>query len=338
MTKTPAASTLPAAAAGLVRRLADGRFHSGTRLARELGISRTAVWKQIERLGRLGLEIHAVRGKGYRLARPMELLTEGEVRAAMEPAAEAALATMEIFDVVDSTSAWLRRASPVPPAACLAECQTAGRGRRGRRWLSPFGAALYLSLAWRFEAGPGLLGGLSVAVGVMACEALERLDVTGVGLKWPNDLVYGGAKLGGVLVEMTGEGEGPTTAIVGVGINVRMPPHWGAEVDQPWTELAALPGVSDCSRNRLAGVLLSCLVAGLERFGRAGLDPFLPAWTERDVVRGREIEIRAPGGARRGLALGVDRNGALLVDTGGHLWRLTAGEVSVRGWRGAAAG
>jgi len=158
-----------------------------------------------------------------------------------------------------------------------------------------------------------------------------------VGLKWPNDLVHEGAKLGGVLVEMTGEGEGPSTVIVGVGINVRMPRGWGAEVGQPWTELAALPGgAAGCSRNRLAGVLLSCLIAGLARFGREGLDPFLPGWAARDVVRGREVEVRAPDGVRRGLALGVDRGGALLVDTGGRLWRLAAGEVSVRGWAGAA--
>ncbi len=319
--------------AALARRLADGRFHSGTELARELGVSRAAVWKHVGRLAALGLDVHAVRGKGYRLAQPLELLREADVRAALAPAAASRLARITVLDVVDSTSLWLARRPGTAPEACLAECQTAGRGRRGRRWISPYGAGLCLSLRWRFEAGPAALSGLSVAVGVAVAEALADGGAEGVGLKWPNDLVHGGAKLGGILVDLAGEGTGPTTVVVGVGINVRMPPDRALPVETPWTELAALPGPPDCSRNRLAGRLLGRLVAALERFAAAGLDPFLPGWRSRDVVAGRTVEIVGAGWRERGTAQGIDGSGALLLRTEAGLRRLATGEVSVRGWR-----
>ena len=323
-------------AAALVRALTDGRFRSGTELARVLGISRTAVWKHVERLAALGLEVHAVRGKGYRLARPLELLDAEAVRAAMPPPAAARLGTLVVHDVVDSTSEWLRRQPGDGPAACLAECQTAGRGRRGRRWVSPFGAHLYLSLRWRFETSPTALAGLSVATGVAVAEGLEACGADAVGLKWPNDLVHRGAKLGGILIDVAGEESGPARAVVGVGVNVRMPAGAAAELDQPWTELAALPGPPDCSRNRLAGRVLGALVGALERFAAEGLAPFVDGWARRDAVAGHEVEVQGAGWALRGRALGIDTGGALLLETGEGLRRVTAGEVSVRGWHEAA--
>ncbi len=322
--------------AALVRALADGRFRSGTELARTLGISRAAVWKHVERLAALGLEVHAVRGKGYRLARPLELLDADAVRAAMPPPAARRLGALVVHDLVDSTSEWLRRQPDDGPAACLAECQTAGRGRRGRRWVSPFGAHLYLSVRWRFEASPTALAGLSVATGVAVAEALEACGAEEVGLKWPNDLVHGGAKLGGILIDVSGEESGPARAIVGVGVNVRMPPSAAAGLDQPWTELAALPGPPDCSRNRLAGRVLGGLVEALERFAAHGLAPFADGWVRRDALAGREVEVHGPDGALRGRALGIDAGGALLLETEAGLRRLSSGEVSVRGWHEAA--
>ena len=313
--------------------LADGRFHSGADLGRRLGISRGAVWKHVRQIENLGLEVHAVRGRGYRLPHGLELLENQKVTAAMTPEARDRLAGLEVHTEVDSTNRYLRTAACPGPGrgrACLAERQTQGRGRRGRPWVSPFAANLYASVTWRFPSSPAALSGLSLAVGVAAAQALAEAGAEQVGLKWPNDLHWQGRKLGGVLLELFGEAAGPCDVIVGVGINVAMPEASAALVDQPWTDLRTVLGSRCPGRNRLAGLLLSELLAALARYERHGLEAFLEDWRRRDIAAGREVELQLPQSRIAGTALGVDETGALLVCSGGSTLRFASGEISMR--------
>lgn len=315
------------AACRLLQRLADGRFHSGEALAREMRVTRAAVWKQVRAVRAAGVEVQAVPGRGYRLAGRLELLRPDSIRAGL-PGALAEL-PLHLLPVVDSTSRWLALHGE-EPSACLAEMQTAGRGRRGRSWASPFGSNIYLSLLWRMDAGPPALGGLSLAVAVAAARALEALGVGGVGIKWPNDLYFEGRKLAGVLVEVSGESSGPSQVIVGVGMNVRMPSKARADVEQPLAELAELPGGGRVGRNELAAALIRELERARESFGEAGFAAFAADYDRLDVMRGRRVRVLEGARSFDGRAEGVDGSGQLLVRGLEGLKRFSGGEVSLR--------
>lgn len=314
----------------LVRLLADGAFHSGDELGATLGVGRAGVWKQVRKLAELGIDVHAVRGKGYRIPGGLDLLDEAVIRSRLPAAAVAHIAQLDVFESVDSTNtvAASRARAGGGSYVCLAERQTAGRGRRGRSWVSPYGSNLYLSLLWEFVGGVAVVEGLSVAVGVALAEALHGMGLPGVRLKWPNDLVIGEEKLGGILIELSGDFGGSCRAVIGVGLNVRMPA--GATIDQAWTDVAraGLPGVG---RNELAAALLGSLLPALRLFEREGLAPFLPRWAWCDALQGREVRLlQADGEGVTGVADGIEPSGALRLQTAGGLVVVRGGEVSVR--------
>lgn len=318
----------------LLVRLAAGAV-SGSALARDAGLTRAAMWKRIVALREAGIDIAATPGRGYWLAQPLELLDAKAIRAGMALPQRAQLASLEVAWRLDSTnSELLRRGAPARGCAVLlAECQTGGRGRRGREWTSPLAAHVYLSLARRFDGGLARLGGLSLVAGIVACEALRELGFTRVGLKWPNDLVVeeGGRlrKLGGLLVEGGGEAAGAVRAVIGIGLNVRMPADAAQRIDQPWTDLAALgPPVS---RNAVVAKLLSGLLPTLEQFDAGGLAPFLSRYAALDVLAGRDVRIHEGTEAWPATALGIADDGSLRVRDGeGRECRVHAGDVSVR--------
>lgn len=316
----------------LLRLLADGRFHSGEAMGAASGVSRGGIWKAVRRLEELGLTVCAVRGRGYRLAEPLDLLEGDAIRASIGPECVVHIADLEIHTALDSTNRHLldrARAGAVSGSACLAEMQCAGRGRLGRAWVSPFAANLYLSLLWRFEGAPPGLAGLSLAAGVAGVAALADLGVDGVALKWPNDLIWNGRKLGGILIDVAGESAGPCLAVIGVGINVAMPESAGASIGQPWTDLGAITGAR-IARNRLAGRLLRHLALTLGRFADDGFAPFVTQWRRLDLASGRTVELRLPDRTVTGIGEGVDAEGALLLRIDGRRHRFTAGEVSLR--------
>lgn len=314
----------------VLRELAASGEASGAALAARLGVTRAAVWKQIERLRGLGVGIDAVAGRGYRLARPLALLDAGTIRAGLSPDARRHLRGLEVHFELDSTNSELLRRprGAAHGVVCFAEHQLRGRGRRGRAWQSPLGANLCVSFGWRFDGGAAALSGLSLAVGVAAVEALERMQVEGVALKWPNDLVAGGRKLGGVLIELGGEMAGPCDAVVGIGLNVAMPRAAAAAIDQPWTDVATLaPSVA---RGALAAALVDAMLPALACFERDGYAAFRAAYDRADALRGVPVTVDAGRERVAGVALGVDERGLLRVRVGDAERRYASGEVSVR--------
>lgn len=317
-----------ARSADLLERLADGRFHSGEALAHAAGVTRSAVWKQVARLAELGLDIERVPGRGYRIPDGVDLLDAARIRAALSPAARAALEVIEVHRSIDSTNTRLSERVAARHAACLAEHQSAGRGRIGRHWVSPFGANMYCSVAWTFESMPPGIQALALAAGAAVAQAIDADSRLGVRLKWPNDLVASDRKLGGVLVEMRGEPPGISRVVVGVGINVRMPAAAGAAIDQPWTDLATIGAAT--ARNALAANILDALVAMLARFARDGFAASYESWSARDALRGRDVAVSGDGKPLRGIARGIDRDGALRLEVDGAVLRMVVGEVSLR--------
>ena len=317
----------------LIESLADGRFHSGEGLAKQLSVSRAAVWKQVRKLDEVGLDIHAVRGRGYRLTTPFEPLDADAIRRLMNAALNPRIESLEVLREVDSTSEFLKRRQTTTTRqgihVCLAEWQSAGRGRRGRHWVSPYGANLYLSLACILDEGILQSGGLSLAVAISVHRTLTGLGINGLGLKWPNDIFFHQRKLAGILLDLSGEGSGNYQVIIGVGINLHMPDGAGGKIDQPWTDLRA-SGLEQ-QRNKLAGKLLENLVIVIDTFSRQGLPAFAEEWRCHDITAGLPVELHTGQQAGvSGVARGIDPHGALLIEQEGELRVFHAGEVSVR--------
>ncbi|MES9859100.1 MAG: bifunctional biotin--[acetyl-CoA-carboxylase] ligase/biotin operon repressor BirA [Sedimenticola sp.] len=318
----------------IVRLLADGRFHSGEEMAASFSVSRAAIWKQLKVIqGELGLQVFAVRGKGYRLAHPLELLDQEQIEQNLTPSARLQLTQIDIESRLDSTNSYLTKAGADGAASghvCLAEQQSAGKGRRGRQWVSPFGSNVYLSLLWRYSLGMAELSGLSLAVGLGVVRGLEVLGVSGVGLKWPNDVLYQNKKLAGLLLEVAGEQGGPSRVVVGLGLNTRLTEQQGADIDQPWTDLSQLPEAGSISRNKLVAVLLSQLLEVMAQFGHAGLKPLVEEWHRYDIYYGRAVSLQAGNRCIEGVHRGIDDTGALLLEIEGSIKVYHGGEVSLR--------
>lgn len=315
----------------LFRTLADGSPLNGMQYAADAEISRSAVWKQVEQLRRAGLPVAAVRGKGYCLAWPIRLLDANEIRQA----AGSEDVTAAVVGCTDSTN---RDLTEHFSHRCVraAEYQSGGRGRRGRGWISPPGCGAYFSFGFKFECGLQRLGALSLVAGVVAAEVVVGEGVS-VALKWPNDLVVGDAKLGGLLVEIRGASDGPCEVVAGVGINVRMPRgETGAcgfiAPDQMWTDIHTVAaGGHDLDRNRLIGRLAGALDAAFAQFQQDGFEPFMPRWRALDALEGRDVRVmRADSSVLEGVAAGVDEQGQLRVRGKDGDRCVNAGEVSVR--------
>ena len=325
-----------AAERALLLRLSRGPV-SGDALAREAGLTRAAVWKRIEALRAAGIGVSARAGRGYALEAPLDLLDAGAIAAALPEAVRDQVHGPEVAWTIDSTSSeLLRRSTPARGVAVLlAERQSGGRGRLGRSWASPLASNLYLSLARAFEGGLARLGGLGLVAGVAAAEALHALGYASVRLKWPNDLVVvapdgGLRKLGGLLVEGGGEHAGPVRAVLGLGLNLRMPQAAAAAIGQPWCELGALDHPAPPSRSAVAAALVAHLVPALQHFDREGLAPFLRRHAALDALAGRDVELRVGTTVHVGRALGLASDGALRVMVDGAERQFHAGEASLR--------
>jgi len=320
----------------LARRLGGGEFVSGQALATEFGLTRGAIWNMVRALEDKGLAIQAVRGRGYRLPNAVEWFSESDIHAAIPHQWRGFIDQLELQSETDSTNARLvgRNTSPGRACACVAEYQTRGRGRRGRRWLMPPAAGICLSVAWQFERPPAALSALGPAAGLAVRRGLCDLGIDGVGLKWPNDLVWRNAKLGGILVELRAEGQGPAFVVIGVGVNDQLDAELRrAIVDsggQSPVDLATIRGADRPGRNRVAGAIIGRLLELLSCCADAGVDQMCRDWAEADVLLGREVRVSLGDSEVTGVARGLAADGALLLDTTDGSRRLTAGDVRVR--------
>jgi len=319
----------------LLRLLADGQVHSGARLGCALGVSRAAVWKMMAPLDALGVQVSSVQSKGYRLSRPLELLDKSLIDALLKRQLTAAekFPDVSVYLSLDSTNAYLHEQISNRPGSscqfCFAEHQTAGRGRRGREWVSPFGKNLYFSLMRRFDAGYSALHGLSLALGVMVADTLLGRQIPALALKWPNDILVDGCKLAGILVELSGEHSGPVNVVIGVGLNLALDDLDRQRISQPVVALGDVAPLG-ISRNELAAELIVSLVRGLDDFEQFGFSGFRDRWNVLDYLQDKPVSIGGNSTVTSGIYRGVDVNGNALVEEGGVIKVLSGGEITVR--------
>ncbi len=318
----------------LLNLLADGCFHSGTELSAALNISRAAIWKQINALAEFEIEIIAVSGKGYRLKRPLELLSASQIEQQLTAETQSLLSKLEIHASIHSTNTYLVEQAQTHSetgVVCLAEFQTSGRGRRGRKWVSPFGCNIYLSILWKFQNGFSSIAGLSLAIGIAVVRALQELGIEGIGLKWPNDIYWQDKKLGGILIEVSGEAEGDCQAVIGLGLNLYLNSKETETITQPWVDLEQIIGSSDYSRNQLVSLLLNHLLPLIAGFENRGLQAYLSEWRGYDCMQDKAVTIFMGQKQYHGIVAGIDDNGMLLLkNEAGEIKPFASGEVSFR--------
>jgi BirA family transcriptional regulator, biotin operon repressor / biotin---[acetyl-CoA-carboxylase] ligase len=315
--------------------LADGELRSGEWLAQKLGQTRAAVWKAVERLRALGIDVQAVARRGYRLSNPIELLDASRIDTEIAAARKPHLRRLELLFEVDSTNTRLLAAAAPPLGTadvCLSELQHAGRGRLGRRWIAPFGTGVAMSVGWSFSDMARTLPALSLGVGVAVSRALARAGAAGVSLKWPNDIWFRDRKVGGVLIELRAEAGGPAHVVIGIGINVLLPPGARQKIEASGVSVAGVEDACETcpSRNLVAGAILDELLVMLLQYERRGFAAFRDEWSELDGLRGREAQIIVGDSVLTGIARGVDSEGALLLETGDRMQRFVSGEASLR--------
>ena len=308
----------------LISILSDGEFHSGEQLGEKLGMSRAAINKHIQTLRDWGVDVFTVPGKGYSLPEPIQLLEEERIRQQIE------YGNVAVLPVIDSTNQYLldRIHELHSGDACVAEYQTAGRGRRGRKWFSPFGANLYLSMYWRLEQGPAAAIGLSLVIGIVMAEVLQSLGADKVRVKWPNDLYLNDRKLAGILVELTGKTGDAAQIVIGAGINLVMRHVENDVINQGWINLQEA-GIS-IDRNTLAVRLIKELRDSLRLFEQEGLTPYLTRWKRLDNFIDRPVKLIIGDKEIFGVSRGIDSQGALLLEQDGVIKPWVGGEISLR--------
>ncbi|NIG81789.1 bifunctional biotin--[acetyl-CoA-carboxylase] ligase/biotin operon repressor BirA [Klebsiella sp. Ap-873] len=309
----------------LISILADGEFHSGEQLGEQLGMSRAAINKHVQTLRDWGIDVFTVPGKGYSLPEPIQLLDEGFIKSQIENG------NVAVLPVIDSTNQYLldRLNTLQSGDACIAEYQQAGRGRRGRQWFSPFGANLYLSMYWRLEQGPAAAIGLSLVIGIVMAEVLQRLGAEDVRVKWPNDLYLNDRKLAGILVELTGKTGDAAQIVIGAGINLAMRNVATDVINQGWINLQEA-GIR-IDRNTLAVTLIQELRTALQLFEQESLLPFLPRWEKLDNFINRPVKLIIGEREVHGISRGINEQGGLLLEQNGVIKAWVGGEISLRG-------
>ena len=309
--------------------LADGKFHSGQILANHFGISRTAIANYIAELELVGLDIYKVKGKGYALTKPIVLLDAAIIRL-LQPAQSAPVLVQHI---TDSTNLQLMQALQsnkdlASASVIVAEAQTAGRGRRGRSWYSPFGSNLYFSYYWKLEQGIQAAMGLSIVAGCALCQVLQRHYQISTKMKWPNDIYIDNRKVAGILVELVGQADGACHVVIGIGINVQLPLQALQHIDQPYADLATATDHA-INRNELVVHLQSALTYALKQFQQTGFAPFQESFNQLNLYAQQIVTLSGSASAT-GVCKGVDNQGAILLEHAGQIVAYFGGEVSLR--------
>ena len=313
--------------------LSDGQFHSGENLGNSLKISRSAIWKAINHLKTLGLDIQSITGKGYKIDGGIELLDQKDISDLLSSKNKNLIDSIIVLQQIDSTNTYLMEQTKLQSnknIACFAEQQTHGRGRRGRHWTSPFGNNIYHSLLWYFDKDPAEIMGLSLVTSVSIVRALKRYGVTErLSVKWPNDILFDNKKLAGILIEVGGESHGYCAAVIGIGINTQLTKKQACGIDQPW---AALNNITSekIKRNKLAGILLDELVTAITEFENEGLGIFTNEWRKYNAHENKFVTLHtANKKIVEGIMSGITDEGAIIItDKSGNKQHYFSGELS----------
>jgi len=313
--------------------LSDGDFHSGEDIAALFKVSRTAIWKQIKKLNAmLPCEIASVSGKGYQLTESLAVLKTDTILFYTEKSLHSELHQVEVLLECVSTNQYLLdkvEDGCLENYLLLAELQTAGRGRRGRQWISPFASNIYMSLSWGLAISISQMAGLSLVVAISIAVAMRNHGIENIKLKWPNDVYVDGRKLAGILLELRGESNSPCRAVMGIGINVNMPQQAGDCIDQLWVDMKSLLGAS-VNRNKVIGSVLNELIPNLKLFEDKGFIAFIERWKEFDLLENKVVDISGHASLTSGIARSVDSQGALVVEFEKKTHHIYSGEVSIR--------
>ncbi len=309
--------------------LSDGEFHSGEEMGRTLGVTRTVIWHAMRAIQELGMEVYAINGRGYRIINPLNLLSVEKIVGFLPADINY---DIELFSQLDSTNHYLLTqlgAHDLTGKVCIAEQQRAGRGRRGRRWHSPFASNLYCSLVWRFDTAISALSGISLAIALAIVKTLEDCHLSDIAVKWPNDVYCHGKKIAGVLLEVKGDMTGPCDIVIGIGLNVNQPLQV-VKIDQPWTCMQSSAANKEFDRNQVLAILLTHVDKTLKFFQQSGFEVLRSLWQQYDMLHEQEVEITSAQGSFCGQVKGVNAQGHLLFQCGEKLLHLSGGEVSVK--------
>jgi BirA family biotin operon repressor/biotin-[acetyl-CoA-carboxylase] ligase len=317
----------------LLKQLQDGMFHSGEALAASFSVSRSAISNHVKALNLLGLEIYSVKGRGYKLANGIQLLAHQAITNALPDISKSKSQMVLVENVVSSTNDLLKTMSQgneqlASGYCCVAEAQSAGRGRRGRAWVSPYASSVYLSMLWRFSSGYQAMAGLSLMVGVVLNETLQQLGVQNCKLKWPNDIYFDNRKLAGILIEVEGQIGATTSAIIGIGVNAKLPTNVQG-IDQAFTDLNTI-SEQTINRNVFTASLIHNLWEALPIFEKEGMAPFMGRWQAADLYYQQQVKLISGDKIISGISAGIDKTGALLLNINGKIQAFHGGEISVR--------
>jgi BirA family biotin operon repressor/biotin-[acetyl-CoA-carboxylase] ligase len=317
----------------IIKKLQDGNFHSGETLASVFNVSRSAISNHIKAINDLGLEIYSVKGRGYKLAADIELLSHNQIISALPNVYQNKAQLVRVENVVSSTNDLVKVMSQGPEQVdsgycCLAEAQSSGRGRRGKAWVSPYASSLYFSMLWRFASGYQAMAGLSLMVGVVVNDTLNDLGIKDCRLKWPNDIYHGKQKLAGILIEVEGQIGASVSAIIGIGVNIHLPESVEG-IDQAFTDLHSIIHTK-VSRNKFAALLIEKLWQALPLFEKNGMSPFMTRWKDADLYYNQPVQLIAGKNVTKGISKGIDQAGALLLEIDGKVETFHGGEISVR--------
>lgn len=314
---------------GLVlKRMADGRYHSGEELGELLGVSRAAVWKVLKKFEQLGVSVLSIKGKGYCVDGGLDILDINRISPQIPSTLQ-----IKLFNQIDSTNTYLLRSRSPSRAVCIAESQTAGRGRRGRHWVTPFAKNICFSIAWQFEGGIAALEGLSLVVGVLVVRVLRRIGIDGIKLKWPNDILYRNKKLGGVLIEISGDPLGECMAVIGLGLNISVPDSSAAAIEQPWINLNEIffeSNLSPVGRNELIASLLTEIAEALATYQHDRLLAYRDEWLTYAAYLGNLIQLDVGGVQYEGILKGINQAGAVIIQIDDLEHAFHGGEISLR--------
>ncbi|MCK1145368.1 bifunctional biotin--[acetyl-CoA-carboxylase] ligase/biotin operon repressor BirA, partial [Providencia stuartii] len=312
----------------LIELLSDAQIHSGQQLGDKIGMTRAGINKHIKTLRSWGIQVQTITGKGYKLPYSVNLLNGEVIRKQVQGS------HVIVEPVIDSTNQYMLDRIPSLQSGdtCLAEYQSAGRGRRGRQWVSPFGCNLYLSMYWKLDQGPAAAVGLSLVVGIVIAKTLNKISKGKVKVKWPNDLYLNDKKLAGILVELTGKTGDAAHIIIGIGINIGMEKKnidKEKSINQEWASL--VDEVENIERNELSASIINALKEALILFEKEGLAPFLESWFELDNFLGRKVKLLIGDKIITGIEKGIDQQGALLLQhDNGDIIPYIGGEISLR--------